>query len=68
MKQEQIWNNMQNIIILCDNADPYYAVLFYVATFDLVKSHGLDLIGLTHNEAQDGKTELDSSFSISSSS
>ena len=33
-----------------------------MATFDIVKSHNLELEGLIHNEAQDGKTELDSSF------
>ena len=37
-------------------------MVFHVATFDFVKSHGLNLIGLMHNEAQDRKTELDSSF------
>ena len=62
-KQEHMWNNVNNVTILCDNAGTYSAVVFHVATFDVVKSHGLNLIGLTHNDAQDGKTELDFSFS-----
>ena len=33
-----------------------------MAAFDITKSHGLILLGIIHNEAQDGKTELDSSF------
>ena len=48
--------------MLCDNAGTYSAVVFYVAPFDAVRSNGLKLIGLIHNEAQDRKTELDSSF------
>ena len=37
-------------------------MVFHVDTFDVVKSHGFNLIRLTHNEVQDGKTDLDSSF------
>ena len=62
VKQEQIWNNTRNLIILCDNDDTYSAVVFHVAAFDVARSCELKLIGLIHNEDQDGKTELDSSF------
>ena len=48
--------------MLCNNAGTYSAVVFHVDAFDVVKSHGSTLIGLTHNEAQDGNAELDSSF------
>ena len=37
-------------------------MVFHVAPFDAVRSNGLKLIGLIHNEDQDGKTKLDSSF------
>ena len=33
-----------------------------MAVFDIVKSHDIELEGLIHNEAQGGKSELDSSF------
>ena len=53
---------MCNMITLCHNTGAYSALVFHVADFDVVRSHGLSLIGLIHNEAQYGKTELDSSF------
>ena len=55
-------NGLKNMIILCDKVGTYSVVVFRVAAFDVVKSHGLNLIGLMHNEAKDEKTELDSSF------
>ena len=62
VKQEPIWNNIRNLIILCDNAGTYSVVVFHVAAFDVVRSHGFKLIGLIHNEAQYGNTEIDYSF------
>ena len=53
---------MKKIYLLSDNAGTYSAHIFHVAVFDVVQSYGLQLLGLIHNEAQDGKTELDSSF------
>ena len=62
MKQENVWNDAKNATTLCDDDGAYYAMVFHAAIFDVVKYHGLSLIGLMHNEAQDRKTELDSSF------
>ena len=53
---------IHNIIILSDNAGTYSANVFNVASFDVVRSNGLILLGIIHNEAQDGETELDSAF------
>ena len=53
---------MHDTITLCDNDGTYYVVVFHVADFDVVRSHGLNLIGLIHNKAQNGKIQLDSSF------
>ena len=61
-KQEQAWNSTRNLMMLCGNAGTCSAVALYTATFDVVRSRRLKLIGLTRNEAQDRKTELDSSF------
>ena len=36
--------------------------MFSVAIFDIARSHGLKIRTILHNEAQDGKTELDSWF------
>jgi hypothetical protein len=62
IKEESCMNLIENIVVLSDNAGTYSANIFNVASFDIVKSHGLTLLGIIHNEAQDGKTELDSSF------
>ena len=50
-KQENMWNGVKNVTTLCDDAGTYYSVVFHVATLDVVKSHGLNPIGLTYNEA-----------------
>ena len=36
--------------------------MLHASTFDVVRSHGLKLIGLIHNENQDMKTEIYYSF------
>ena len=62
IKEEQHLKDVKNVILLTDNTGTYSANVFHVACFDVVKSHGLNLDGIIHNEAQDGKTELDSTF------
>ena len=63
---EAMLKEVKTINIIADNAGTYSANIFSVAVFDIVKSHHLKLQGLIHNESQDGKTELDSSFFNSS--
>ena len=62
IKEDNEFRAVTNIMLLSDNAGTYSSNIFHVAAFDVVKSHGLRLINIIHNEAQDGKTELDSSF------
>ena len=62
VKEGKILNEVWNIILLCDNTGTYSVVVFYVAAFDVLRSHRLKLIGVIPDEAQDGKTKLDSLF------
>ena len=62
VKNDSNLSSVRYLIIITDNAGTYSADLFHVAAFDVVASHGLQLNGIIHNESQDGKTELDSSF------
>ena len=62
IKEDPDFEGVSAIIILSDNAGTYSADFFSVAAFDVAKSHGLSVAGIIHNEAQDGKTELDSWF------
>ena len=62
IKGDPDFSGVTSVIILSDNAGTYSADVFSVAVFDVVRSHGLAVKGIIHNEAQDGKTELDSWF------
>ena len=62
IKEDPEFADVTDIIILSDNAGTYSADVFSVAAFDIARSHGLRVAGIIHNEAQDGKTELDSWF------
>ena len=62
LKEESQLQEVKELVILSDNAETYSAKVFHLAAFDVVASHGLILAGVVHNEAQDGKTELDSTF------
>lgn len=62
IKEDKIFEFIKYVIILSDNAGTYSSNIFHIAAFDIVESHGLRLVNIIHNEAQDGKTELDKSF------
>ena len=56
---------MEDIWIKTDKDATYSANTFHVAIYDIVKSHGLQLIGIIifiYPEAQDVKSELDAGF------
>ena len=42
VKQENIWNDVKSMPMLCDDAGTYSAVVFHVVAFDVVKSHRID--------------------------
>lgn len=50
MKKHQL-KDVENMIILRDNADTHFANGFDVAYLDVVRSCGLHLDGILHNEA-----------------
>lgn len=54
--------DVENVILLTDNVGTYSKNVFHIAWFDVVRSHGLNIIGIIHNEAQHEKKELDSTF------
>ena len=62
IKEDEEFEGSEDIIIITDNAGTYSADVFSVAIFDIARSHGLKIRTILHNEAQDGKTELDSWF------
>jgi len=59
---DEEFSGSEHLILIMDNAGTYSADVFSVAAFDIARSHGLKIKYILHNEAQDGKTELDSWF------
>lgn len=60
IKEDHEFAGVTDIVVLSNNAATYSADVFSVGVFDIAQSHGLRVSAIIDNEAQDGKTELDS--------
>ena len=62
IREDEKLKPVEWVILQLDNAATYSPDVFSIACFDIARSHGLKVMVLIHNEAQDGKTQLDTSF------